>query len=251
MDVKLKHKKTAWKKWFVGIGIILILLIAFGFFYLRLNTYQALPEATVLFEDETVKQEEDWISVTPDNFSDQIVLYSGGLVETAAYLPLAKDLSNEGYQVFIPDMPLNLAILNTDIIDEIKEANPSDKSWWLAGHSLGGASAAIYADDKADEIEGLILLAAYPSDENDLSETSLSVLSIIGSKDGVMNTEQYAETKDLLPNETTYTEIVGGNHSNFGTYGFQEGDRKSDLTNNEQQHQIVQVINDFIIDQNQ
>ncbi|MDN6194395.1 MAG: alpha/beta hydrolase, partial [Alkalibacterium sp.] len=76
-------------------------------------------------------------------------------------------------------------------------------------------------------------------------------LSIIGSKDGVMNTEQYAETKDLLPNETTYTEIVGGNHSNFGTYGFQEGDRKSDLTNNEQQHQIVQVINDFIIDQNQ
>ncbi|WP_186805123.1 alpha/beta fold hydrolase [Alkalibacterium kapii] len=246
----MKNKKSAWKKWLLGIGIFLILLIVSAILYLRFNTYQAMPEATVLLEDEAVSHEEDWISITPENVSDQIVLYPGGLVETAAYLPLAKDLSSEGYQVFIPDMPLNLAILNTDIIDEIKEANPSDKNWWLAGHSLGGASAAIYADDQDEEVKGLILLAAYPSDETDLSESSLNVLSITGSKDGIMDTEQFVETKELLPEETTYVEIAGGNHSNFGSYGFQEGDKKSDLTREEQQGQIVQLISDFILNQN-
>ncbi|MER2063904.1 MAG: alpha/beta hydrolase, partial [Alkalibacterium sp.] len=46
--------------------------------------------------------------------------------------------------------------------------------------------------------------------------------------------------------DTVYAEIEGGNHSNFGTYGFQEGDRKSVLSREKQQEETVQVISDFL-----
>jgi len=239
-------KKTSWKKWLAGFGTIIILLVLLGFLFLQFNTYEASKEATDLLSDEGVSQGDDWLTVTPDEIDGQIVFYQGGLVEPAAYLPLAKTLSEENFQVFIPRMPLNLAILDMDVIDEIIAANPSDKEWWLAGHSLGGASASIYADENAEEIEGLIFLAAYPSDSSDLSDSALAVLSIAGSLDGIINTEQYEKTKALLPEDTVYAEIEGGNHSNFGTYGFQEGDRKSALSREEQQEETVQVISDFL-----
>ena len=239
-------KKTSWKKWLAGFGTIIILLVLLGFLFLQFNTYEASKEATDLLSDEGVSQGDDWLTVIPDEIDGQIVFYQGGLVEPAAYLPLAKALSEEDFQVFIPQMPLNLAILDMDVIDEIIAANPSDKEWWLAGHSLGGASASIYADENAEEIEGLIFLAAYPSDSSDLSDSALDVLSIAGSLDGIINTEQYEKTKTLLPEDTVYAEIEGGNHSNFGTYGFQEGDRKSVLSREEQQEETVQVISDFL-----
>ncbi|SFC22468.1 Alpha/beta hydrolase family protein [Alkalibacterium subtropicum] len=242
----MKSKHRSWKRWALGIGIVILLILFSAYIYLRLNTYEALPEAASSLEDDTVSQEDDWIKITPDEIIGQIVLYQGGLVENAAYLPLAMKLSEQGYQVFIPDMPVNLAILDTDAIEEIKEANPSEKEWWLAGHSLGGASAAIYAEEHAEQIDGLVFLAAYPSDNSDLSDSDLSILSITGSQDGILDTEQFEQTKRLLPEETVYAEIEGGNHSNFGAYGFQEGDRESDLSRKEQHEEIVRLINDFI-----
>lgn len=242
----MKSKVTSWKKWLVGLGIVILLLFVSGYIFLRLNTYEASQEANDLLKHESVSQDGDWITVTPDEIDGQIVFYQGGLVESAAYLPLAKMLSEEGYQVFIPEMPLNLAILDTDIIDEIIAANPSEKGWWLAGHSLGGASASIYTKENTEMIEGVIFLAAYPSDNSDLSDSGLGVLSIAGSLDGIINTEQYEETKALLPEDTLYNEIEGGNHSNFGSYGFQEGDSKSEMSREEQQEETVQVISDFL-----
>lgn len=239
-------KDKTWKKWLAGIAIMILLIVTSGYIFLRVNTYKASQEATDLLLDETISQEADWLMVTPEKITAQIVLYQGGLVETAAYLPLALNLSEEGYQVFIPDMPLNLAILDTDIIDEIKETNPSEKDWWLAGHSLGGASASIYAEENAEEIEGLVFLAAYPSDNSDLSDSDLPVLSITGSNDGILNADQFEQTKGLLPEDTSFVEIAGGNHSNFGSYGFQEGDSESELSRIEQQNEITQLIDAFI-----
>ncbi|WP_423189795.1 alpha/beta hydrolase [Alkalibacterium sp. f15] len=246
--MKLKIKRISWRKWLLGLFIVVVLMIVSGFFFLRMNTYKAMPEATALLEEDNVNQDERWITITPEEIEGHIVLYQGGLVETEAYLPLANELSGEGYQVFIPKMLLNLAILDIDAIDEIKAANPSEKEWWLAGHSLGGASASIYAKENHEEIAGLIFLAAYPSNDSDLSALPLAVLSITGSNDAVLNLDQYEQTKDLLPEDTTYVTIDGGNHSNFGHYGFQTGDMESNLSREEQQDEIVHYISDFLND---
>ena len=48
--------------------------------------------------------------------------------------------------------------------------------------------AASYVEGK-ENIEGLILLASYAA--NDLSDTDLSVLSVYGSEDGVLNMQKY------------------------------------------------------------
>lgn len=245
----MKIRKLSWKKWLAGVLVIVVLILIFGYIFLRMNTYEAMPEATAFLEESEVTSDQDWITVTPEEIEEHIVLYQGGLVETEAYLPLAKKLSDEGYQVFIPHMPLNLAILDSDIIDEIKEGHPSDKEWWLAGHSLGGASASIYAKENHEEIEGVIFLAAYPSDDSELSELSLSVLSITGSNDGILNKDQYNETRSLLPDDAKFKVIQGGNHSNFGHYGFQEGDGDSEISREQQQNEIVKYIDDFITEE--
>lgn len=243
----MKIRKITLKKWLTGVLIFVVLIVTFGYIFLRMNTYEAMPEAAALLEAADVSRDGGWITVTPEEAEGHIVLYQGGLVETEAYLPLAKELSEEGFQVFIPQMPLNLAILDTDIVDDIKEAHPSNKEWWLAGHSLGGASASIYAKENHEKIEGVIFLAAYPSDDSDLSDLPLSVLSITASSDAVLNMEQYEQTKGLLPDDTEYMTIQGGNHSNFGHYGFQEGDEESEISREQQQDEIVQSIIDFII----
>lgn len=246
----MRSNHRSWKKWLLGIGIVILLILSSAYIFLQLNTYEALPEATDLFQEETVSQEEGWIKVTPsvssDDIKGQIVIYQGGLVEEAAYLPLAMDLSEEGYQVFIPDMPLELAILNTNAIEEIKKEYVTDKDWWLAGHSLGGTSATIYAKENPDDIEGIILLAGYPNENSDLSDLNLPILSITSTNDKVINDENYEKSKSLLPEKTSYKEIEGGNHSNFGYYGLQDGDGRSILSRTEQQDLVVHYIKTFI-----
>lgn len=228
----------------------MLLVFASAFLFLRMNTYDAMPVATSLIETDSVSQDDGWFTVTPEEIKGNIVLYQGGLVETAAYLPLAIELSERGFQVFIPEMPLNLAILDSDVIDDIKEAHPFEQDWWIAGHSLGGASASIYAKENAEEIEGIIFLAAYPSNDSDLSELPLSVLSITGTQDAILNMDQYEQTKDLLPSDTLHVAIEGGNHSNFGHYGFQEGDKESTISREEQQEEVTKFINDFVLNEN-
>ncbi|HRM20415.1 MAG TPA: alpha/beta hydrolase, partial [Trichococcus flocculiformis] len=80
----------------------------------------------------------------------------------------------------------------------------SVQDWYLAGHSLGGVMASSFAADQTDRVDGLILLASYPS--NDLTDAPFSALSIYGSEDEVLSRESYDEAQEKLPDD--YTEIV-------------------------------------------
>jgi pimeloyl-ACP methyl ester carboxylesterase len=59
--------------------------------------------------------------------------------------------------MIITSMPLNLAIINTSAANAVIEAYPSVTAWILAGHSLGSASAAIFAEDNQTKIDTLVL----------------------------------------------------------------------------------------------
>ena len=94
-------------------------------------------------------------------------------------------------------------------------------------------------------VEGLILLASYST--ADISSAGMRVLSIYGSKDGVMNKNSYQKNKSKLP--TNFMEIVlmGGNHAGFGCYGPQKGDWKADITSEQQQTDTSLAIAEFCL----
>ena len=150
-----------------------------------------------------------------------LIFYPGGKVEYTAYIPLMQALAEEGMLCVLIRMPGNLAVLDVNAAFGIQERFPDVKHWYIGGHSLGGSMAASYLASHASDFEGLILLAAYST--ADLSNTSLSILSIYGSEDGVMNRKKYEKYKTNL---SDYEEMVidGGCHAYFGMYGAQKGD---------------------------
>ena len=113
----------------------------------------------------------------------------------------------------------------------------------MSGHSLGGSMAASYLSRHPDDFEGLILLAAYST--ADLKDSGLSVLSVYGSEDGVMNRNSYETYRENLPADFTEFIIPGGCHAYFGCYGAQKGDGTPEITNEEQIQLTAEAIGEF------
>jgi hypothetical protein len=229
------------------IGIILFVVFLGGFIYLNMATYDPMEEANNLLSDERVEVYKDYYVINPEGEAvASLVYYQGGLVETGSYLPFAMKLADEGVRVYLLKMPFNLAILNQDAFLTVKSELEIDAPVLIAGHSLGGASASLFLDGQDDLINGLIFLASYPPSSVDLSSASYQVLSITASRDGVLDLVTFEEGKALLPSNTLYEEIFGGNHAQFGDYGVQNGDNTATISRDDQQDQIVALIMSFI-----
>jgi pimeloyl-ACP methyl ester carboxylesterase len=173
-----------------------------------------------------------------------LIFYPGGKVEHTAYEPLMRALAERGILCVLVKMPFRLAVLDSAAAKGIPARFSEVGTWYLAGHSLGGSMAAYYLEEPAERYAGLVLLGAYST--SDLSGSELSVLSIYGSEDGVLDREAYAEYLPNLPAELAEYVIEGGNHAFFGTYGQQEGDGTAAITNEEQIALTADVIAAFI-----
>ncbi len=209
------------------------------------NAYEADATAEASLESTkyvTVEEKADYIVFEPAGgfYNKGIIFYPGGSVEAKAYAPLMHAIAEEGYLCVIVKMPLKLAVLDTDKADIVRADYPNVADWYMAGHSLGGAMAATYAHENAAQLRGVILLAAYSTE--DLTKDNLEVLSIYGSLDGVLNMENYEEYRSNLPADMTELVISGGNHSYFGNYGEQKGDGVAELTATEQQSLTEEAI---------
>ena len=201
--------------------------------------------------DENVQeylQKKDSVSVTEmsdglylDGPGDNaaMIFYPGAKVEYTAYLPLLSDLAEQGIDCFLIKMPCNLAFFGQNKAKKIMDSYEYDH-WYLSGHSLGGAMAASYASGHLESLNGLVLLAAYPT--KSLKSDSFSVLSLYGSEDGVLNMEKMEEGKAYMPVDYAEVCIEGGNHAQFGNYGEQKGDHAADISREEQQAQTVEAI---------
>lgn len=227
----------------VGSGLILGLIVLIAFIWLKSQTYGPMEAAVEAIQQENVTVEGRVIRLEPEGEPvANLVFYPGGLVEAEAYAVLGQSLAERGVRVFIPKMPLNLAILHPNAFDRIYKQYGDENDWYIGGHSLGGASASIYASEQSEHLTGVFLLGAYPSGNSDLSNLQIPVVSIDATRDQIMVRDQYEQRKTLLPPETDYIRIEGGNHSQFGYYGFQKGDGKSLLSREEQHKQVVDAI---------
>lgn len=172
------------------------------------------------------------------------IYYPGGLVEPEAYAVSAQGIANAGYLVVIPKMPLNLAFTGINRADDIRAAFPEVASWVIGGHSLGGAMAAEYAKNNTDNLNGLIMLASYPADNEDFVNFPIPILVVIGSADpGAPNQEAFYEAVSHLAQRTL---IDGGNHRQYGDHSFQEGDGIATISVAEQQDQIITAAIQFL-----
>lgn len=161
-----------------------------------------------------------------------LIFYPGGKVEYTAYAPLLRKLAERGWHCVLVKMPANLAVLDMNAADGIADQFPEVESWYMGGHSLGGAMAASYVAKHEDAFDGLILLASYSTE--DLATAGLNVYSLYGSEDMVLNHEKYEEYYSNLPADVHELVIEGGCHAGFGDYGAQDGDGVPAITADEQ-----------------
>jgi hypothetical protein len=236
---------------FVGIGILVLLIVSVAglFIWSATSTYPAGQTAlTALEPSSTVNvSQEQWIVFAPETETDVgVVFYPGGLVEPEAYTPVLRELAEQGVLVVITPMPLNLAIFNTNEANDVVEAYPGISHWVIAGHSLGGAAASIYAENNAGKIQGLAIWDSYPPDSSNLSDNDLEVISIYGTTDGFPNTENFDDKRYLLPADTEFSPIEGASHAQFGDYGPQKGDVVPTISASEQHERVVELMMEFI-----
>ena len=227
------------------LGVIVLLMGTFliytAFYYhtdtVRANAYIASRDVTIT----EVSRNKKLIKGKAERAG--IIFYPGGKVEYTAYEPLLASLAEEGYTSVLLKMPFNLAVFGSSRADGIKKEYPEITTWYLMGHSLGGAIISQYASYHSSDYEGLILLGAYPY--KDISSTSLKLLNIYGSEDKVLDMSKYEGSKSKWPSSTKEYVIEGGCHAGFGMYGAQKGDGTPSITNEEQIELTTQAVVDY------
>ncbi len=231
------------------IPFVVLVALAAGFLFYTGMFYHAEPSALrALHSDDVVlveRKDYGWFFDGPSE-ENVLVFYPGAKVEETAYGPLLHRLAKQGMDVCLVKMPFRLAFFGADKADDVKGLK-NYKNRFIGGHSLGGVMAADYAARHSGKFDGVILLAAYPAKS---LKKNISLLSIFGSEDGVLNLENVSDAKKYVHGKYEEHIIKGGNHAFFGNYGMQKGDNIAKITPQEQQKETVEVILSWVPKEN-
>lgn len=241
---------------------VLLMFIGGCVWYVN-DYYRAEPEVEECFQgssvsagsrEVTISEIDDGLFLDGAGTENALIFYPGAKVEYTAYVPLLYRLAENSVDVFLIKMPCNFAFLGIDKAGDIADEYRYEH-WYLGGHSLGGAMAAVYAADLLEDgdlwLDGLVLMAAYPT--KSLQNADMKVLTIYGSEDGVVNMKKVAEGRKLMPGGSAETGksavekvIEGGNHAQFGCYGKQTGDGAAVISEEVQWDQTVDAVLDMM-----
>lgn len=228
------------KKRYIILLIVILIIGVSSFIYF--NDYYHADSTALKYingsENVTVNKTANGLLLDGPGNDSALIFYPGAKVEYTSYLALMNEIAENGVDVYIVEMPLNIAFFGSNSADDIiKDSNYSH--YFLSGHSLGGVVASGYA--AKHNVDGLVLLAAYPTEE-----INKPVLSIYGSEDKVLNLEKYNEAKPLMKGNFTEFIVNGGNHAQFANYGNQSGDGIASVNSTVQQNVTANQIMDFI-----
>ena len=244
--INKKHKIKGWlKAMIIPISSILLtnclMLTYFAFNYKATdNAKSYLKSDDVITLNET-KHYYHFDNKTSDE--DAIIFYCGAKVDPVAYSPLCNEISHLDIDVYLIKMPLYVPLLKINAANEIASLN-KHKNLYMMGHSLGGTTASLYlSKTKYTSFKGIIFLASYPTKKlND----SVKCLSLYGTNDKVLNKEEYNKNSHNFPIIFKELVIEGGNHGNFGDYGFQRRDGVASITKEEQINITKTAVVEFI-----
>jgi Predicted hydrolase of the alpha/beta-hydrolase fold len=182
-----------------------------------------------------------------------LLFLPGSVVDPAAYAPLAQAVADRGYPVEIVLIPFRVALTEGHraavveraravLSDARQQGTGAPSKWVVAGHSLGGALSARFARDHADLVAGLVLIGTSHPREYSLAPLTAPVTKVYATNDGLASPGEVRRYAVNLPPQTRWVEIMGGNHSQFGWYGFQVGDHKATIGHAEQQAQLAEAV---------
>lgn len=231
---------------------VLVVGLGVGAWFVR--PHKVMDEASAALEsDETIEASEfkldsaEGILLKPlgGRKNVSVIFYPGARVPPEAYAPSAIEIAREGFEVYLVEMPLNLAVLGWEKAAKIISSRDRVQNWVMAGHSMGGAMAARFVSKTNYPVSGLVLWAAYPPEGARFS-TNLDVLTITGEKDEIISEENLERAREQLPRPAEFVEIEGGNHSQFGWYGFQADDGQATISRREQTKLVSRLTMDFL-----
>jgi hypothetical protein len=177
-----------------------------------------------------------------------LVFICGAGVAAEAYAPLLRPIAEQGHPVFIMRLPRRFAPFESDkqkVLDDVvalPRSHQEINSWVLSGHSLGAALSCRIIRQSPMSFDAVVLLGTTHPKQDDLSDLAVPFTKVYASKDGVAPMDATLANKRLLPASTKWICIEGGNHSQFGHYGWQILDGWPTISREEQQRQSREAI---------
>lgn len=185
--------------------------------------------------------------------STALVFFPGALVDPRAYAPLARSVAEAGYQVLLVELPRRGAFggaespqLRTRIAAALASI-PEHHSVVVGGHSRGAVVASALSA-REPRLAGVVLIGTSHPRDVDLSGLEMPVTKIVGTRDGLASPPEVDQNAGLLPAQTRWVWVEGGNHSQFGWYGFQPMDRRPRIPAAEQRTIMTRAVLDLMQD---
>jgi dienelactone hydrolase len=211
-----------------------------------LNSYRTQDVAHTLLANDVkviVQSSQDALAFLPTSAVPRsgLLFVVGAGVAPDAYAPLLRPIAEQGYAVFVVKLPYRIAPLEqhkktaVSRARAILEGNETVSSWVIAGHSLGGALVCRIAGDGPGMVTAMVLIGTSHPKTIDLSHSRIPITKVYASNDGIATVEMINATKHLLPRDTRWIEIEGGNHSQFAHYGHQLFDGSPTIAREQQQ----------------
>lgn len=211
-----------------------------------INSYRTQGVDHALLNSDThviVQHSGDALAFLPTSAvgSSGLLFIVGAGVAPEAYAPLLRPIAEKGYPVFVVKLPYRIAPLEQHKKAAVSRARAilgSDetvKRWVIAGHSLGGALVCRIAANSPGTVTAMVLIGTSHPKRIDLSDSRIPITKVYASNDGIATVEMINATKILLPRDSRWVEIEGGNHSQFAHYGHQLFDGSPTVSREKQQ----------------
>jgi pimeloyl-ACP methyl ester carboxylesterase len=233
------------------------LVLAAAFLVYLYCSYRASGFPSTVLETDTqvaVTFTSDTITFAPTRQAGRaaLIFLPGAIVEPTAYAPLARSAAERGYTAIIIKLPLRMASFDSQRrsvlarVNKVIASGARSTRWVIAGHSVGGALSCQVARDHPEKLSGLVLIGTSHPRDFDLSHLSLDVTKITATNDGLASLPEVEANSKRLPPQTRWVVIEGGNHSQFGYYGFQLGDNRATISRSAQQGATIAAVLDAL-----
>ena len=217
-----------------------------------LLAYRARADAReMLLGDDrvTVTRGEGFWSFTPRPPAPiGLVFFPGALVDPVAYAPITRAVAARGYLALLVEIPRRGAFggANGDAVfarmENAMRSVAHVQRWVVSGHSRGGVVAARAAHRGGPHVAGLVLIGTSHPRDFSLAHLSMPTTRVYGTRDTIADVEKLEATRHNLPAGTRMVRIDGGNHSQFGQYGFQPGDWPAAIDRGTQHRLTIEAI---------
>lgn len=180
-----------------------------------------------------------------------LVFFPGALVDPRAYAPLARSVAEIGYSVILVELPYRGAFGGAESPElwqrtkTVLGSIPADHFVVVGGHSRGAVVASSLAA-RGGRLNGMAIIGSSHPRDVDLSNITIPVVKIVGTHDGLASPEEVKQNAHLMPAHTRWIWVEGGNHSQFGWYGFQPLDRFAEISATEQRNIMTSAVADLL-----